>query len=253
MKSNLRRAGTVRHGAVVVAMATVAAGGWACSSHSATNSSDESTGGSSSANSSASGGTRGGGSSDASGSPSSATAASGSDSDATGGSAVDPGAESRDASVADAATTDAEGDGACVPNLKCKPVPPDSGNYYEDCVAQVNQFRACVCEPPLARWTDAEACANQEAQHDEMVDAAHAGFEANLCSPEGTGECECPAYPSESSIISLCLQQMFDEGPPPAKSYNHFSIMTASTATKVACGIYMDSKGSVWALQNYQE
>jgi hypothetical protein len=241
----LRRAFTVRQDAVVVTTAIAIACGWACSSHSGTSSSGESANGSSSSGSSPE--SSGAGEPDDGGStgPSSGAGALSGDSGAS--------AESKDASVDDAATTDAAGDGACVPDLECKPVPPDSGNYYADCVAQVNQFRACVCEPPIARWTDAEACANEEAQHDEMVDAAHAGFEAKLCSPEGTGECECPGYPSESSIISLCLQQMFDEGPPAAGSFNHFSIMTASTATKVACGIYTDSKGAVWALQNYQE
>jgi hypothetical protein len=110
-----------------------------------------------------------------------------------------------------------------------------------------------MCEPPVQRWTAGESCANQEAQYDDMSDAgAHAGFKANLCSPQGNAQCECPAWGSESSIISGCLQQMYNEGPPDS-GYNHFTIMTAAKATMVACGIYTDSKGKIWALQNYQE
>ena len=157
-----------------------------------------------------------------------------------------------DAGADGSSAVDAAADGPCVPNLKCKPTPPDSGDYYADCVTQVNAFRACVCQPPLARWDAGESCADQEAQYDDTADAAHLGFEANLCKPEGNGECECPAWGSEESIISGCLQEMFDEGPPEG-GYNHFSIMTSKTATMVACGIYTDAKGKVWALQNYQE
>jgi len=233
----------------LAAAVAAAAGGWGCASNGRTDSGDESAAGSA--------GVRDGGTSMGSGAQSSVSGSSsglpsGTNSGGSAGSSGDAGSEPRDASLGDGAAIDAGGDGACVPNLKCKPVPPDSGDYYVDCVTQVNQFRACVCKPPLERWTAGESCANQEAQYDEMADAAHAGFEANICSPEGNGECECPGYPSEPSIISLCLQQMFDEGPPDT-GYNHFSIMTASTATMVACGIYTDSKGTVWALQNYQE
>jgi hypothetical protein len=252
MRSNRRCRGATPHRFFCIALASAALGGaWGCASNRGNDSSgkEPATGadGSSSGGSGATGAEAGG--SQGAGSSSGTSRGSSSDS---GGAVSDAGAQSEDASLHDGSTEDAGGDGACVPNLKCKPVPPDSGNYYADCVAQVNAFRACVCEPPLKSWDAGESCANQEAQYDDQADAAHAGFIASICSPEGNGECECPGYPSEPSIISECLQQMFDEGPPDS-GYNHFSIMTASTATMVACGIYTDSKGHVWALQNYQE
>src|SRR4051794_16902197 len=65
------------------------------------------------------------------------------------------------------------GSGGCTPDYACQPTAPDTGDYYADCVARVNQFRACVCLPPLTRWTAGESCADQDAAYDPSH-SAHA-------------------------------------------------------------------------------
>jgi hypothetical protein len=150
------------------------------------------------------------------------------------------------------------GNGGCTPDYHCKPTAPSTGDYYADCVARVNQFRACVCLPPLARWTAGESCADQDAAYDPSH-SAHAGFIAKICSPEGYAQDECPAWSSETRVVSGCLQQMFDEGPPPTEpcngscfeTYGHFINMTNTSYTMVACGI-ATVNGQITAVQDFQ-
>jgi hypothetical protein len=151
-----------------------------------------------------------------------------------------------------------DGAGSCRPDYACTPPAPDTGDYYADCVARVNQFRACVCLPPLTRWTSGEACADQDAAYDP-AHSAHAGFIARICSPEGYAQDECPGWPSETAVVSGCLQQMFDEGPPPTnpcdgscfEKYGHFINMTNTSYTMVACGTAMVN-GQITAVQDFQ-
>jgi hypothetical protein len=152
------------------------------------------------------------------------------------------------------------GAGGCVKNLACKLSPPAStGDLYQDCVDRINQFLTqCACLPALARRTDGEACANQMAEYDASKNSAHAGAIANICQPGGSQN-ECPGYASNSQVIGLCMQQMWDEGPPPTSSctgscyeeHGHFINMTDPDVTKVACGFYTTSSGKVWAVQNF--
>jgi uncharacterized protein YkwD len=152
----------------------------------------------------------------------------------------------------------ASGAGGCAPDYACTPTAPNTGDYAADCVARVNQFRACVCLPPLTRWTAGESCANQDAAYDP-ANGAHAGFIADLCSPEGFAQDECPAWPSETQVVSGCLQQMFDEGPPPTanctgdcyETHGHFINMTNTSYTMVACGI-ATVNGQITAVQDFQ-
>jgi hypothetical protein len=154
------------------------------------------------------------------------------------------------------------GDGGCVPNYSCKPTSPNTGDPEADCVARVNQFRACVCLPPLARWTAGEACANQDSQYDSQQNSAHAGFIAGICA-SGNAQDECPDWGgyTDESVIDKCLQMMFDEGPPPTTSctgtcyetHGHYINMTGTSYKNgVACGFYTTASGSVWAAQNFQ-
>ena len=157
------------------------------------------------------------------------------------------------------------GDGAdagCVPNYQCKPTSPNTGDMYADCVARVNQFRACVCLPSLPRWNAGEACANQDAQYDSQQNTAHAGFTAKICSA-GNAQDECPDWTkaTPASVIDGCLQMMFDEGPPPAGSctgqcyqdHGHYINMTGTKYKNgVACGFFTTASGSIWAAQNFQ-
>ncbi|HLK88962.1 MAG TPA: hypothetical protein VKZ18_03655 [Polyangia bacterium] len=148
--------------------------------------------------------------------------------------------------------------GSCTPDYACMPTAPNTGDYYADCVARVNQFRACVCLPPLQRWNAGEACADQDAAYDP-ANGAHAGFMAKICSPQGFAQDECPGWPSETQVVSGCLQKMFDEGPPPTnpctgtcfETYGHFINMTNTSYTMVACGM-ATVNGQITAVQDFQ-
>jgi len=130
---------------------------------------------------------------------------------------------------------------------------------YADCVTRVNQFRACVCMGPLSRNTAAEACANQQAQHDSETGTAHSGFTDKICTPGGSAQNECPGYRSVAQTINTCVLSMFDEGPPPTstctgacyQTYGHFINMTNTRYKSVACGFYTTPSGQVWQVQNY--
>lgn len=154
--------------------------------------------------------------------------------------------------------TGAGGTSGCTPDYACQPTAPNTGDYYADCVTRVNQFRACVCLPPLARWNAGEACADMDAAYDP-AHGAHAGFLGRICKPEGFAQDECPGWQSETQVVSACLQQMFDEGPPPSQPcddacfemYGHFINMTNTTYTMVACGI-ATVNGQVTAVQDFE-
>lgn len=174
---------------------------------------------------------------------------------ASGGSAADAGKPG----IPDASSSPGP-DGGCVPNYKCTPTAPNTGDIYADCAARVNQFRACVCLPPLPRWNDGEACADQDAQYDSQQNVAHAGFQARICT-SGNAQDECPNWKSATQVISQCLQQMFNEGPPPTtpctgscySTYGHYINMTGTSyKSGVACGFYTTSSGSMWAAQNFK-
>ena len=159
-------------------------------------------------------------------------------------------------------TAAAAGTGSsCTQNLACKlSPPPSSGDIRQDCVNRINQFRKdCACLGPLERWTEGEACADKMAEHDSMTGMAHSGFSSKVCSPGGNAQNECPKYGSEASVISTCLQQMWNEGPPPQtpcngdcfQKYGHFINMTNPKLKKVACGFHKPTSGSLWAVQNF--
>lgn len=136
----------------------------------------------------------------------------------------------------------------CYPNVL-----PSTGDLYEDCVRRINQLRAeCQCLPPLERWPEGEDCANQQAEYDAVNNQAHAGFNAGICGPSGRGQNECPGYQSENQVISLCLQQMWDEGPGESfLQHGHYINMTNPSHQRVACGFFTSEQGRVWAIQNF--
>jgi hypothetical protein len=150
--------------------------------------------------------------------------------------------------------------GGCPQNLACKlAAPPSTGDPVQDCVDRINQFRAeCACLPPLARWTEGEACANQHAEYDSTRDA-HSGFSDNICMNGGSAQNECPGWRSTTEVVSGCLQAMWNEGPPPQskcegqcfQDHGHFINMTNTRFTKVACGFFTTSAGKVWSVQNF--
>ena len=151
------------------------------------------------------------------------------------------------------------GSTGCVPNYQCKPVAPNTGDAEADCVARVNQFRACVCLPPLAADPAGDACSDQEAKYDADHNSAHAGIGAKICTPAFFAENECPGWPSKQSTIDGCSQQMFNEGPPPTpkctgacySAHGHFINMTGKYKS-VSCGFFTTADGKVWTVQNFR-
>lgn len=140
------------------------------------------------------------------------------------------------------------------PKPNCHPATPAStGDPAQDCVNRVNQLRAeCQCLPPLMRWTDGEACADQQAEYDSERDDPHAGFSDGICE-SGTGQNECPGWGSIPQTVSGCLQQMWDEGPgEPFLEHGHYINMTNPDHDRVACGFFTTPSGDVWAVQNYR-
>ncbi len=148
----------------------------------------------------------------------------------------------------------------CTPRVECQPEPPEStGDPHQDCVNRINQFRTeCWCLPPLERRTQAESCANQQAEYD-VDNGYHAGAIDGICEPGGYAQNECPGYSSEAQVIGTCLQMMYDEGPPPVspcedecfQEYGHFINMTSENYSRVACGFYTTPEGDVWSVQNF--
>lgn len=140
------------------------------------------------------------------------------------------------------------------PRPDCSPKPPPStGNPHKDCVARINQLRwKCQCLPPLERWKGGEGCANKHAKYDSKH-GIHAGFNGDVCKPEGLAQNECPGWPSTGGVIDGCLQAMWDEGPGKRFSkHGHYINMSNSSYEQVACGFAKASDGNVWSAQNFR-
>jgi len=133
----------------------------------------------------------------------------------------------------------------CAPGLL-----PSSGDAHQDCVDRINQLRAeCQCLPPLARWTDAEACSDGQSQSDQATNTPHGNFGDCGESAQNT----CPNWGSESDIVNGCLQSMWDEGPgEPFSEHGHYINMSNQGYSKVACG-FSASAGGVWSNQNFSQ
>jgi len=125
----------------------------------------------------------------------------------------------------------------------------DEGEKSDPCVDRINGFRATLDLPPLARWKDAESCADDQARQDSESGIAHGAF--GQC--EESAQNECPGWGSYDEIIEGCLQMMWDEGPgEPYSEHGHYINMTNTAYTEVACGFYTTPDGAVWAVQDFR-
>lgn len=185
-----------------------------------------------------------------------------------------------------------QGDGdaptGCVVDLECDVAPlPSTGDFGEDCVNRINQFRACFCDDdgqplePLIRWTEAEQCAAANAEYDAGTGVPHSGWPDTACPDEsgplsreyaGWATNECPGWGSEEQVVSGCLASMYSEGADWAEAlgrdplqsdygscsgscygqYGHFIAMTKASHTHVACGAFEEASGDVWSVQNFR-
>ena len=174
------------------------------------------------------------------------------DASADGGTAQDASGSATDPSASsDGGMSGCEEGPLAAPIPGCMPVPPEStGDFAQDCVDRINQFRwECQCLPPLARWTDAEMCSDEQSGNDQSTGAAHGNFGACGESAQNT----CPNWPSETVVVTDCLQAMWDEGPgEPFEAHGHYINMSNTSYSKVACGFFSSGQG-VWANQNFSQ
>jgi hypothetical protein len=134
-----------------------------------------------------------------------------------------------------------------IPN--CQPTPkPSTGDPAQDCVDRINQFRfECQCLPPLARWTDAEGCTDQQSAADQTDNVFHEHF--GMCGE--SAENTCPNWGSTQDVVDNCLQMMWDEGPgSDFQKHGHYINMSSTGYSKVACGFSTTNAGT-WANQNF--
>ena len=140
------------------------------------------------------------------------------------------------------------------------PPPPGGTDEFaqarQACVDRINGFRATMSLMPLERWTDNEPCTDQQSEQDAISGQAHGAF--GMCNEFGQNT--CPGWPSTDAIVMDCLQQMWDEGPPPMlpcagdcfQAHGHYLNMSNTTYTKVACGFYRMNDGRIWSNHNYR-
>lgn len=122
----------------------------------------------------------------------------------------------------------------------------------QSCVELINEYRAELNLPPLARWTDGETCAVSEASTDAASNDAHGAF----------GQCgemaqnTCPGWGSIDSVLGGCLLGMFCEGPSASGKWDmdhgHHMNMVSTSYTSVACGFYQMSDGQYWVNMNFK-
>jgi hypothetical protein len=121
--------------------------------------------------------------------------------------------------------------------------------YRQDCVERINDFRATIDLPPLARWQDAEQCADEQARQDAASGTAHGAF--GQC--DESAQNECPGWGSLDDVIDGCLQMMWSEGPGTDYSaHGHYINMTNEAYGEVACGFHETPDGAVWAVQDFR-
>ena len=119
----------------------------------------------------------------------------------------------------------------------------------EDCFEIINQYRASIGLPPYSRWTDAEACTDDEARRDAEANQPHGSF--GSCSERAQNT--CPGWPgTPDSMIGSCLAAMWAEGPGSGSEHGHYINMSSTSYTKVACGFYVTPQGRVWTVQDFR-
>lgn len=117
------------------------------------------------------------------------------------------------------------------------------------CLERTNGYRARVGVAPLSRRADHEACTDQQAKDDAAANRAHATF--GRCGEASQNE--CPGYPgTPETVVAMCLEQMFNEGPgEPYSAHGHYINMTEKSYNGVACGFFVAPDGKIWLVQNF--
>jgi hypothetical protein len=121
--------------------------------------------------------------------------------------------------------------------------------YRQQCVDQINEYRASIGVAPLERWRSAEDCTDTEAFRDSQTGTPHGAFPS--CGESAQNE--CPGWGSLESTVTDCLAMMWAEGPgEPYSEHGHYINMSNENYSQVSCGFYVTESGSVWAIQNFK-
>lgn len=134
------------------------------------------------------------------------------------------------------------------PDQTPAPTPVVTDQARQSFIDRINGFRQTKGLPPLQRWVEGEACADNQAKNDATSGVMHTNFGA--C--QELAQMTCPGTHSMDGANSGCLQQMWDEGPGTGDAHIHFNIMTNPSYTKVAIGIFPMSNGLFWIDMNFQ-
>ena len=125
----------------------------------------------------------------------------------------------------------------------------------QQCIQRINTYRATLHLKPFIRYAIKEFCVDSQAKNDCVTNTAHGAF--GWC--KEMAQDECPAWGGTTvaaaitSIITGCLQEMWDEGPgEPYSAHGHYINMSDTTKTKAACGFYwVPSTKKIWATQDF--
>ncbi len=177
---------------------------------------------------------------------------------------IDPTADSGPTPTKDSGTPPPKTDGGTAKDSGTPPPPPvvDSGSpppvvdagsssIQQHCVDKINQYRATLSLPALARLSSKEACADGQSKTDALANKAHSAF--GQCSEFAQNE--CPGWPTANMQQSLdgCLQMMWNEGPGvDFNTHGHYINMSSTKYTKVFCGFYDMGNGKFWSVQDFQ-
>lgn len=136
------------------------------------------------------------------------------------------------------------------------------------CVDRINELRATKGLPPFVRWTEKEACADQQATTDEQNDDPHGTF--GDCGEGGQNECLGGGTNIESCLDSMwgekdqagcagcdACSDAYDPSCPNCDFYGsstgdvcgHYVNMSAKYFTRVACGF---SSAGGWATIDFE-
>ena len=133
------------------------------------------------------------------------------------------------------------------------PTPPPVNDAFASarhaCLERTNGYRARVGVAPLDLRRHHEPCTDGQAKDDAAANRAHATF--GRCGEASQNE--CPGYPgTPESVVAMCLEQMFAEGPgEPYSAHGHYINMTEKSYKGLACGFFIAPDGKVWLLQNF--
>jgi len=146
--------------------------------------------------------------------------------------------------------------------LPAKPKPPTAEEIEQArvaCVAKINEFRKTLKLADLERDKVGEKCADDQVKKDQKSNKAHENAEMCVSTSTKYAQNTCPGYNGLADANGVCIQMMFDEGPPPTKrctgecekKHGHYINMTSKDYKKVACGFSVNENGEVWANHNF--